>query len=78
MADTRFRISLVAGEASGDILGAGLLAELTSTNFSIAFGGCACVVGILALGQLWPAFRRYDIREARNVGDATVSSAATT
>ncbi len=53
-----------AGPSLGDAE-AGLLGEVTSTDFSIAFGGFACVAGILALGALWPSFRRYDIRDAR-------------
>jgi hypothetical protein len=64
-----------AGPSLGDAE-AGLLGELTSTNFSIAFGGFACVAGILALAALWPSFRNYDIREAR--GDETLTPAAAT
>ena len=50
------------------------LAGVTSTDFSIAFGGFACVVGIFALALLWPSFRRYDVREARAA--ATEAAAA--
>ena len=55
-----------AGPSLGDAE-AGLLAEVTSTDFSIAFGGFACVAGIVLLGRLWPSFRHYDVREARRV-----------
>jgi ENTS family enterobactin (siderophore) exporter len=57
-----------AGPSLGDAE-AGLLAEITSTDFSIAFGGIACVVGIVALGRLWPAFRNYDVRNERPAED---------
>ncbi len=57
-----------AGPALGDAE-AGLLGEVTSTDFSIAFGGGACVVGILLLARMWPAFRTYDVRDARRVAD---------
>ncbi len=53
-----------AGPALGDAE-AGLVAELTSTEISIASGGVACVVGILILAAMWPEFRRYDIRQSR-------------
>lgn len=64
-----------AGPALGDAE-AGLVAELTSTRFSIAFGGLACVAGIAALAFAWPSFRRYDIRTARAEAERAATAAA--
>jgi MFS family permease len=47
-------------------LEAGVVASLTSLRFSIVSGGVLCVVGTLVIAALFPAFVRYDAREARD------------
>jgi MFS family permease len=45
-------------------LEAGVVASLTSLRLSIVSGGILCVVGTLVIAALFPAFIRYDAREA--------------
>lgn len=62
--DLRGRISSVhiatvsGGPRLGD-LEAGVVASLTSTQFSVVSGGLACAVGTLLIGKLIPELRRY-------------------
>ncbi len=53
-----------AGPQVGDFE-AGALADLTSVDTSIFVGGVASVLGVWTLAYVWPAFRRYDVREHR-------------
>jgi hypothetical protein len=46
------------GPRLGD-LESGAFASAVSTQFSVVFGGIACVVGALALAAVLPGFRRY-------------------
>jgi MFS family permease len=47
-------------------LEAGVVASLSSLRFSIVSGGILCVVGTLVISALFPAFVRYDAKEARD------------
>jgi MFS family permease len=51
-------------------LEAGVVASLTSLRFSIVSGGILCVVGTLVIAALFPAFIKYDAREARDAARA--------
>ena len=51
-------------------LEAGVVASLTSLRFSIVSGGILCVVGTLLIAALFPAFVRYDAKEARDAAPA--------
>ena len=51
-------------------LEAGVVASLTSLRFSIVSGGILCVVGTLLIAALFPAFARYDAKEARDTARA--------
>jgi MFS family permease len=51
-------------------LEAGVVASLTSLRFSIVSGGILCVVGTLVIAALFPAFIRYDAKEARDAAAA--------
>jgi predicted MFS family arabinose efflux permease len=51
-------------------LEAGVVASLTSLRFSIVTGGILCVVGTLVIAALFPAFIRYDAKEARDAAPA--------
>lgn len=50
---------VTSGPALGD-LEAGLLAAVTSVRFSIIAGGVGCIVGVLLMALLSPAFARYN------------------
>jgi MFS family permease len=50
---------VASGPSLGDIE-AGALAALTSVQFSIVFGGLACIAGVGAMALLMPQFARYD------------------
>jgi MFS family permease len=51
-------------------LEAAVVASLTSLRFSIVSGGILCVVGTLVIAALFPAFIKYDAREARDAARA--------
>ena len=53
--------------ASGPLLGdaeAGIVASLTSLRVSVVSGGVLCLVGLVGVVALLPAFVRYDARDA--------------
>jgi MFS family permease len=52
---------VASGPSLGDIE-AGALAALTSVQFSIVFGGLACIAGVGVMALLMPQFARYDAR----------------
>jgi MFS family permease len=49
---------VLGGPALGD-LEAGAVASVTSVEFSVISGGLACMAGIVVLGAVFPALRRY-------------------
>jgi MFS family permease len=51
-------------------LEAGVVATLTSLRFSIVSGGILCVVGTLVIAAFFPAFIRYDAREALDAAES--------
>ena len=53
-------IAVVAGGPRRGDVEAGVVASLTSAQFSGVSGGVACIVGVLLLGALAPAFARYE------------------
>jgi MFS family permease len=53
---------VASGPAIGDFE-AGALAALTSVQFSIVFGGLACIAGVGVMALLMPQFARYDARD---------------
>jgi MFS family permease len=53
---------VTGGPRLGDVE-AGLVAQVTSPVFSVVSGGAACIVGVVALAGLVPAFRRYHTGE---------------
>ncbi len=57
-----FIVVVAGGPRLGDFA-AGSLASLTSERTAILAGGSACVVGVLVLARLFPAFARYDARQ---------------
>ncbi|HEY7873561.1 MAG TPA: MFS transporter [Actinomycetota bacterium] len=52
---------VASGPSLGDIE-AGALAAVTSVQFSIVFGGLACIAGVGVMTLLMPQFARYDAR----------------
>jgi MFS family permease len=61
---------VLGGPALGD-LEAGAVASVTSVEFSVVSGGLACIAGIVLLGLVFPALRRY-----RHAGDGAPSQPA--
>jgi hypothetical protein len=47
-----------------------VVASLTSLRISIVSGGILCVVGTLLIAAFFPAFVRYEAKEARDAASA--------
>jgi hypothetical protein len=54
-----FSLVVTSGPRLGDVE-SGSVAALTSTRFSVASGGVACVVGVVAILVAFPALLRFD------------------
>ena len=66
----------ITGPYVGDFE-AGGVAALTSVDTSILIGGIACVLSIVGLAKLLPAFSRFDVRELRSSDRATSGTTTT-
>ena len=66
----------ITGPYIGDFE-AGGVAALTSVDTSILIGGIACVLSIVGLAKLLPAFSRFDVRELRSSDRATSGTTTT-